>query len=138
MGLPEMLEGIELDTRRLTDEDFAWARNMGIRLQKEYELVGNNGSSQRVSMLNKDLFAKDLVEVSRARDLYPPGENKNSEEIDIVRSIGTVISRLAKQGNALDLGGFRLLTRIGEEKKLDKKGRSRGTTKRWIARWEEV
>jgi hypothetical protein len=138
MGLPEMLEGIELDTRRLTDEDFAWARNMGIRLQKEYELVGNNGSSQRVNMLNKDLFAKDLVEVSRARDLYPPGENKNSEEIDIVRSIGTVISRLPKQGNALDLGGFRLLTRIGEEKKLDKKGRSRGTTKRWIARWEEV
>ena len=62
----------------------------------------------------------------------------DSDEIDIVRSIGTVISRLAKQGNALDLGGFRLLTRIGEEKKLDKKGRSRGTTKRWIARWEEV
>jgi len=89
-------------------------------------------------MLNKDLFAKDLVEVSMARDLYPPGVNRNSDEIDIVRSIGTVISRLAKQGNALDLGGFRLLTRMGEEKKLDKKGRSRGTNKRWIARWEEV
>jgi hypothetical protein len=113
-GSSSILEGLDADTARITDDLLAWARDTGIELSK------------RGGFFDRPLFAKDLTDVCDEKRFIPPGTKVPSSKTEWSRTIGQALQRLSTRGAEIDLGAFTILTGYGEFSRPDGKGKQKG------------